>query len=374
LPRLSSRFSCSIARVQIHYDLVNRAGERSRIRRIPLLKGAGHGAADNDNKHEVAAYKLQLSHLPVEEHFVPSVICDSSKSIFYPIRKVAAPVRLRSLMKLPRSSFLLLLTLVALGRFGMPVAIAQQPTSSASTSPPPSSAPEADTSGAMDDKWHIGFAPYLWFPGMHGTSGIRGFDTSVRASAGDLLSHFNIGLMGTTEVRKNHFVSATDLMWVRLSDDKALPVNEVGINSISFRAGQFLLTPMGGYRVVDKEKLKVDGLAGLRYWHLGQKIEFSPTILNGVSASQNWVDALGGARFLLLLTPKVSASVIGDAGGGGANSDYEIAGLLGLKVKKNIDLKAGWRYLVVDYRNSSNQYLYNVASSGFILGALFNFK
>jgi len=52
----------------------------------------------------------------------------------------------------------------------------------------------------------------------------------------------------------------------------------------------------------------------------------------------------------------------------------EIAGLLGLKVKKNIDLKAGWRYLVVDYRNSSNQYLYNVASSGFILGALFNFK
>ena len=338
-------------------------------------RALGTGAADNDNKHEVAAYKLQLSHLPVEEYFVPSVICDSSKSIFYRIRKVAAPVRLRSPMKLSRSSFLLLLTLVALGRFGMPVAIAQQqPTSSASTSPPPSSAAEADTSGAMDDQWHIGFAPYLWFPGMHGTSGIHGFDASVRASAGDLLSHFDIGLMGTTEVRKNHFVLPVDIMWVRLSDDKALPENEVGINSISFRAGQFLLTPMGGYRVVDKEKLKVDGLAGLRYWHLGQKFEFSPTILNGVSESQNWVDALGGARFLLFLSPKLSMSIIGDAGGGGANSDYEVAGLLGLKVKKKIDLKVGWRYLVVDYSNSSNQYLYNVTSSGFIFGALFNFK
>jgi hypothetical protein len=276
-------------------------------------------------------------------------------------------------MKLPRSSFLLLLTLVALGRFGMPVAIAQQPTSSASTSPPSSTA-EPDTSGAMDDRWHIAFTPYLWFAGMHGTSGVRGFDTSVSASAWDLLSHFNIGLMGTTELRRNRIVLPVDLMWVRLSDDHALPVNEVGINSISFRAGQFLLTPMGGYRVVDKEKLKVDGLAGLRYWHLGQKIEFSPTILNGVSASQNWVDALGGARFLLLLSPKVSISIIGDAGGGGANSDYEIAGLLGLKVKKNIELKAGWRYLDVDYRNSSNQYLYNVASSGLLLGATFNFK
>ena len=163
-------------------------------------------------------------------------------------------------------------------------------------------------------------------------------------------------------------------MWVRLSDDKALPVNKVGINSISFRAGQLFLTPMGGYRVVDKEKLKVDGLAGLRYWHLGQKIEFSPTILNGVSASQNWVDALGGARFLLLLTPKLSMSIIGDAGGGGASSDYEVAGLLGLKLKKNIDLKVGWRYLDVDYLNSSNQYLYDVASSGFIVGVTFNLK
>ena len=70
----------------------------------------------------------------------------------------------------------------------------------------------------------------------------------------------------------------------------------------------------------------------------------------------------------------MSVSNSGDAGGGGANYYYEIAVLLGLKVKKNIDLKAGWRYLVVDYRNSGNQYLYNVTSSGFIFGALFNFK
>ena len=88
-----------------------------------------------------------------------------------------------------------------------------------------------------------------------------------------------------------------------------------------------------------------------------------------VPASQNWVDALGGARFLLLLSPKVSMSIIGDAGGGGASPDYELVGWLDWKVRKNIALKAGWRYLDVDYRNSSNQYLYNVASTGLILGA-----
>jgi hypothetical protein len=74
----------------------------------------------------------------------------------------------------------------------MPVAIAQQPTSSASTSPPPSSTAEADTSGAMDDQWHIGFAPYLWFPGMHGTNGIHELNNNVRDSDVNLQLHFKI--------------------------------------------------------------------------------------------------------------------------------------------------------------------------------------
>ena len=92
---------------------------------------------------------------------------------------------------------------------------------------------------------------------MHGTSGLCGFNTSVRASAWDLLKPFDIGLMGTTELRRNRIVLPADLMWVRLSDDHALPLNEVGIKSISFRAGQFMLTPMAGYRVVDKRSLRL---------------------------------------------------------------------------------------------------------------------
>ena len=160
-------------------------------------------------------------------------------------------------MKLLRPSCLLLLTLVALGPFLTPLLIAQQPTSDSSTAASSGTAVQPDTSFAMDDQWHIGFTPYLWFAGMHGTSGLRGFNTSVSASAWDLLKHFDIGLMGTTELRRNRIVLPVDLMWVRLSDDHALPLNEVGIDSISFRAGQFMLTPMAGYRVVDKRSLRL---------------------------------------------------------------------------------------------------------------------
>ena len=226
----------------------------------------------------------------------------------------------------------------------------------------------------MDDHLHIAFTPYLWFAGMHGTTGVRGFNTSVKASPGDLLSHFNMGLMGTTSIRKNHFVMPVDLMWIRLTDNHSLPENPIGFTSIDFRAGQFLLTPAAGYRIVDKWNLKVDALAGLRYWHLGEKLTFSPTIRGGVSASQSWVDALGGARFQMFDTPKLSMIIAGDAGGGAAVPDYEVVGLVGWKVKKCTVLQAGWRYMGVHYRNNNNLYLYDVATAGGIIGATFTFK
>ena len=96
--------------------------------------------------------------------------------------------------------------------------------------------------------------------------------------------------------------------------------------------------------------------------------------MNGVSASQDWVDALGGARLQMFVTPKLSMVIAGDAGGGAATPDYEAMGLVGWKVKKCTALQAGWRYLHVHYRNNNNLFLYDVASAGGIIGATFTFK
>jgi hypothetical protein len=41
--------------------------------------------------------------------------------------------------------------------------------------------------------------------------------------------------------------------------------------------------------------------------------------------------------------------------------------LLGLNVKKNLQLLAGWRYLNVHYRNNSNLFLYDMAESGAVI-------
>jgi len=233
--------------------------------------------------------------------------------------------------------------------------------------------PLPDPPKPSDEGWHFGIAPYLWFAGVHGTVGALGHEGSVHASFRDVLSNFNVGLMFAVEPRHNRIVMPFDFMWIKLSDDKALPF-EVGPTSVKVKINEFMLTQKIGYRVIDSEKFKVDGLAGFRYWHLGNTLTLQPQISNSFYASANWVDAVGGARIQAKLSPKVTLTVLGDAGGGGANSDYQVAGLLGWNFKK-FSLQGGWRYMSVNYRPSGGvRFIYDMATSGLIFGATIPLK
>jgi hypothetical protein len=238
----------------------------------------------------------------------------------------------------------------------------------------PSAAPPLpDPPKSSDEGWHFGIAPYLWFAGVHGTVGALGREASVDASFRDVFSYLNIGLMFALEPRYNRIVMPLDFMWMKLSDDKALPF-EVGPTSVKVEIKQILLTQKIGYRVIDSEKLKVDGLAGFRYMHLGNSLTLQPQVANGFYGSANWVDGVGGARIQVMLSPKVTVTILGDAGGGGANSDYQVAGLLGWKFKR-FSLQGGWRYMSVNYRPSGSvRFIYDLATSGLIIGATIPLK
>jgi len=225
------------------------------------------------------------------------------------------------------------------------------------------------TTSASPDKWSFVVAPYLWFPGLHGTVGAFGHNASVHASGTEVLSNFNFGLMGSVEAQKERFVFPVDFMWVRLSDNKGIPENDFGQTDIRVRLTQLLLTPKVGYRVVNKEEFKVDAVVGLRYWHLGQGLTIQPSGL-GISPSDNWVDVVAGSKIEMALSPKTTITVLGDGGGGAANLDYQVAGLFGYKVKPKLTLLVGWRYLDVNYRGN-NQFIYDAAQSGPVLAVTF---
>ena len=244
------------------------------------------------------------------------------------------------------------------------VAVAEQ-TSSAPTPKSPASMP--------NDSWHFGITPYLWFAGTHGTAGFNNRDVSFHASFGDVFSYLNIGIMGAAEASKGRWVLPVDFLWMKLSDDRGLPRSPFpGATSIKVKIYESVLTPKVGYLVVDKERMKVVGTVGIRYWHLGEDLSLQPLNLNN-SQSANWVDVVAGARFQMPLSPKAGITILGDAGGGGANVDYQVVGSLGYKFKPNIIGELGWRYKDVTYRPSSTL-IFDGAMSGILLGVTFNIK
>jgi YfaZ precursor len=242
--------------------------------------------------------------------------------------------------------------------------------SSSSTNSTDPSSPETNAAG-----WHFELSPYLWFAGTHGTVGALGRTASVHASAWDLLQHFNFGLMGGAEARHNRFLLTGDMLWIRLSDGAALPLSGLAATSVDVRVGQFIWTSKVGYRLIDRDKLKVDANVGSRYWHLGQKLNLNPSILGlNITASQSWADIVVGGRVVFPLGPKLSLTALGDVGGWNATAklDYQIAGLVNFNVSPKWTLSAGYRYLFVDYRSGTN--LYNMVTDGAVLGVTYRFK
>jgi len=226
-----------------------------------------------------------------------------------------------------------------------------------------------------NDGWHVEITPYLWFAGVHGTTGALGREASVDVSFSDIFKYANIGAMGVVEARYNRIIMPLDFMWMKLSDDKGLPLNELGVQSIKVKMTETMLTPKIGYRVADDKRVKVDALFGIRYWHVSTDITLEPQVANGFSQSVNWVDAVAGGRIQVALNPKAFIAVGGDAGGGSTRHDYQAAGFLGYKISRRWVLLGGYRYLSVNYRPTSNvQFVYDVDMPGLMFGATFSIK
>ena len=75
-------------------------------------------------------------------------------------------------------------------------------------------------------------------------------------------------------------------------------------------------------------------------------------------------------RYLALATG-LSDRATARVGGWGTGSEleYQVGGLLGYKVKPNLTLQAGYRYLYVDYeKNGGNDAFIKATTSGVIFG------
>jgi hypothetical protein len=240
----------------------------------------------------------------------------------------------------------------------------------------PPSASSRTSATTLDSSWHFELSPYLWFAGTHGTVGILGRNASMHASPGTLLSHLDVGLMGAAEARYKRLVLNGNLQWIRLSDNAALPSPQLAAISADVRVGQLMWNSKLGYRLIDRESVKADANVGVRYWHLGQKISFNPTSQNlRFTGSQDWADVIVGGRVQFPSGDKAVVSLLGDVGGWNATAklDYTFAGVLGYRIRPKWMLLLGYGYQFVDYRGN-NSSVFNVVTSGALIGATYRFK
>jgi hypothetical protein len=167
-------------------------------------------------------------------------------------------------------------------------------------------------------------------------------------------------------------------MYIRLRDDKAIPLGAFGATTANITGTTFILTPKIGVTLIKAKMFEADALAGLRYWHFGEDLSFNPSLLGlNFSKSQDWVDPLVGGRIGVPLSPKVDVTLAGDVGGWGTGSqlEYQVVGLLGYKVKPHATLQVGYRYLDVNYAAGGVRGgILDVAMSGIVFGATFNLK
>jgi hypothetical protein len=217
----------------------------------------------------------------------------------------------------------------------------------------------------------VRLTPYLWGSGFKGRVGIGDRSADVDASFSDILRELNFGFMGTLEADRDKFVTATDLMYMNLSDEHATP--EPLFSGVNVVQKSFILSPEAGYRIVGSEAAFLDVLGGIRWWHVTGELHFEPGRLREieVSDSRNWVDGIFGLRGKADLSPTWYVSGYGDIGGGGSNLTYQIRGIAGANIGSRSALVFGYRYLNVVY--NKDEFLFDTGMRGPVIGFTFKF-
>jgi len=94
-----------------------------------------------------------------------------------------------------------------------------------------------------------------------------------------------------------------------------------------------------------------------------------------IEETKEWVDPYVGLRGRLNMTQRVYLGARADIGGFGIGSGSELTwqvfGGVGIRMTKNTDFEAGWRYMSIDYENGA--FNMDLALSGVVVGVRFIF-
>ncbi len=231
--------------------------------------------------------------------------------------------------------------------------------------------------------WEFTVTPYFWGAGMDGDVTVKGVESNVDVSFGDILDNLDFGGMVHLEARNGKWGFFLDPTYMKLSaDGDAGPFEadvEVEMTLVEFGVLYRLLErPIGAE---SGRTFSLDLLGGGRYTDLEVELDIEGPfgVDPSFDGSKDWLDPMVGAAVQVDLNEKLAFRVRGDIGGFGIGSasdlTWNLLAALGYEFSERTTLWLGYRILDVDYDEGSGSDLfeYDISMSGPIAGLSIRF-
>ena len=216
--------------------------------------------------------------------------------------------------------------------------------------------------------WKFNLAPfYLWAVSMDGDMTVMGNTAPLKADFREIASNLEALFTGHFEGMHNSgWGFLTDISYLNLGAQQTTPGPTMDVD---------FTTIMTEFAAVYRFSLGANALGligGIRYYELDAEIDVVG-VPPRIDKSQDWVDAMLGARYIWTITDKWNFKARGDIGFGGSDLTWNLAGLFEYQPWKHVSLLFGYRYMDIDYDDGSGADLfrYDVSIHGPLLGVNF---
>jgi hypothetical protein len=231
------------------------------------------------------------------------------------------------------------------------------------------------------DSWEFQLAPYAWLAGQNGTvatlPGLPPADIDVDFYD-DIWGNINLADMLVGEARKGRYGLFMDIVYTDIEMEDPTPLG-IFYSAVNSQTKSWMVSVAGLFRLAERQNQFLDVIAGVRYWSVDSELtlkgpQFPFLSPRSISNKEDWFDPLIGLKGLSVLgNSKFFISGGLGIGGFGAGSDFfwDASINLGYQWTRGFSTTVGYRYLDVDYEK--DDFLYDVAQDGPMLGLSWRF-
>jgi len=241
------------------------------------------------------------------------------------------------------------------------------------------------------DAWQWKASIYAWLPGISGDTRFPSGESgpSINVDAGNVLSNLEFAFMGTVQARKGEWGIVTDLVYASLGGSKSnvreFTLGEAGLPAeltldATLDMKTWVWTLGGTYAMHETQRATTELVFGVRMLDVQQTLDWSLSgdIGGHGLPGHSGTSAAGGTNWDAIIGVKGQAFLGSgqrwflpwylDAGTG--DSDFTWQAMAGVGYQFNWGaMVLSWRHL--DYRMASDTTIENLAFSGVLLGATF---